>query len=292
MGGYKAKTNKFTNYAQLETPLPPSKVLWSPNPRALTRSQFGVATTVLKLYEAPLRASRSSQMELLHKFTVVEPGLTPESPKLAPLTSFDWSVHGQQHLVTSSVDATCTVWDVQHSMLHSRIITHDCAVYDVAWSPSTELFGAVGHDGTLRTVDLRTKDRIAVYFCHPDQRPYARLRWNVRTPHFVALLAPDQAELHVVDMRNPIVPAYVLKGHQASMSAVAWTPQSSSHLLSGDRSGRVHIWHFNRRGDPSVPQHPGFTLNTGQAINSIGMCQNDPQWIVVGQDAGLRFLRV
>ena len=36
----------------------------------------------------------------------------PINERAAPLTSFDWSTVNPSYIVTSSIDTTCTVWDI------------------------------------------------------------------------------------------------------------------------------------------------------------------------------------
>src|SRR5277367_4597075 len=74
----------------------------------------------------------------------------------APLTNFSWNDKAPSLIVTSSIDTTCTVWNIDTSTAITQLIAHDREVYDVAWLPgSTDIFTSVGADGSLRAFDLR-----------------------------------------------------------------------------------------------------------------------------------------
>ena len=58
--------------------------------------------------------------------------------------------------VTSSIDTTCTVWNVETKQAKTQLIAHDKEVYDVAFATgSTDIFASVGADGSVRMFDLR-----------------------------------------------------------------------------------------------------------------------------------------
>lgn len=43
----------------------------------------------------------------------------------APLTSFDWNETDPKRLGTSSIDTTCTIWDIE--VCHSTMLAFYCA---------------------------------------------------------------------------------------------------------------------------------------------------------------------
>lgn len=73
----------------------------------------------------------------------------------APLTSFDWNEHDPNLLGTSSIDTTCTIWNVETQQVRSQLIAHDKEVYDIAFARGTDVFASVGADGSVRMFDLR-----------------------------------------------------------------------------------------------------------------------------------------
>lgn len=113
----------------------------------------------------------------------------------APLTSFDWNDTDPTMIVTSSVDTTCAIWDIEMGKLmdqttvmsessiginhkqdpinnnnhdetndsvscniRSQIVAHNHEVYDVSFSRSgsgRDVFVSAGGDGSVRLFDLR-----------------------------------------------------------------------------------------------------------------------------------------
>lgn len=43
----------------------------------------------------------------------------------APLTSFDWNETDPSIIGTSSIDTTCTIWDVNTQQARTQLIAHD-----------------------------------------------------------------------------------------------------------------------------------------------------------------------
>lgn len=103
----------------------------------------------------------------------------------APLTSFDWNETDPKRLGTSSIDTTCTIWDIevdlvdfsqcltalpeflpdslqvpivrcglQKGVVDTQLIAHDKEVYDIAWGGGG-VFASVSADGSVRVFDLR-----------------------------------------------------------------------------------------------------------------------------------------
>lgn len=82
----------------------------------------------------------------------------------APLTSFDWNETNPSMIVTSSVDTTCTVWDVTTQKPKTQLIAHDKEVYDVAFARGTDVFASVGADGSVRMFDLRALEHSTIVY--------------------------------------------------------------------------------------------------------------------------------
>ncbi|KAH1107461.1 hypothetical protein J1N35_011229 [Gossypium stocksii] len=49
----------------------------------------------------------------------------------APLTSFDWNYVEPHRIETSSIDTTCTIWDIEKGVVETQLIAHDKEVYDI-----------------------------------------------------------------------------------------------------------------------------------------------------------------
>lgn len=112
-----------------------------------------------------------------------------------PVTSFDWNKTDLNILITSSVDTTCTVWDLHRShprtsvtatgannnnnnnnnddmtdtaAVKTQLIAHDSEVFDVKFMhKSTNVFASVGNDGSMRVFDLRSLEHSTIIYEPP-----------------------------------------------------------------------------------------------------------------------------
>ena len=65
----------------------------------------------------------------------------------APLTSFDWNTTDPSLIGTSSIDTTCTIWDITTQQVKTQLIAHDKEVYDIAFARGKDVFASSGADG-------------------------------------------------------------------------------------------------------------------------------------------------
>ena len=95
------------------------------------------------------------------------------------MTNFSWNEKSPNLVVTSSIDTTCTVWNIDTSTAITQLIAHDREVYDVAWLPgSTDIFVSVGADGSLRAFDLRSLEHSTILYESAGDTPLARIAFS------------------------------------------------------------------------------------------------------------------
>ncbi|GAA5930959.1 hypothetical protein JCM10213_003955 [Rhodosporidiobolus nylandii] len=165
----------------------------------------------------------------------------------APLTSFSWSLLKPTQIVTSSIDTTCTVWDISTGVPVTQLIAHDKEVYDVAWSPaSQEVFTSVGADGSVRMFDLRSLEHSTIlYEASPASAsssassskrngasptptsaapapPLLRVAFSPTSPSYLSVVHADSPDVQILDVRAPGTPAFVVQGHKAAVNGMAW----------------------------------------------------------------------
>ncbi|KAL4346929.1 hypothetical protein GQ457_17G002240 [Hibiscus cannabinus] len=58
----------------------------------------------------------------------------------ASLTSFDWNDVEPKRIETSSIGTTCTIWDIEKSIVETQLIAHVKEVYDIAWGEKRVVF--------------------------------------------------------------------------------------------------------------------------------------------------------
>ena len=152
--------------------------------------------------------------------------------------------------MTSSIDTTCTVWDISANSAVTQLIAHDREVYDVGWVPgSTDSFVSVGADGSLRAFDLRSLEHSTILYetpapkhaqvaaspsssARPPAAPLLRIAFNPLDSNFLATFHAESADVQVLDMRSPGKPVVELKGHRGAVGAIGWGASEGSMLAT------------------------------------------------------------
>lgn len=119
-----------------EHPYPPTKLMFHPNPSASAAARkssdlLASSGDYLRLWE--IRDNNS-----IEPLSVLNNAKTSEF--CAPLTSFDWNEVEVRRIGTSSIDTTCTIWDIEKGVVETQLIAHDKEVYDIAWGEAGDNF--------------------------------------------------------------------------------------------------------------------------------------------------------
>jgi WD repeat-containing protein 68 len=157
--------------------------------------------------------------------------------------------------VTSSIDTTCTVWNIDTSSAITQLIAHDREVYDVAWLPgSTDIFVSVGADGSLRAFDLRSLEHSTILYetpapknvappsstpspsARPPTSPLLQIAFNPADSNYMSTFHMDGSEIQILDMRSPGQPVLELKAHRAPINALGWGSAENPLLATAGKS--------------------------------------------------------
>ncbi|KDN46126.1 WD40 repeat-like protein [Tilletiaria anomala UBC 951] len=201
------------------------------------------------------------RFELVEK-SVLAHSKSANSPP-APLTSFSWNVPSPSLIVTSSIDTTCTIWDLPTRTALTQLIAHDREVYDVDWCPgSSDVFASVGADGSVRVFDLRSLEHSTIIYetttaggivSRPGTSydkasvngsttgrtfPLLRIAFNPWDANYLATFHLESESVQILDVRAPGAPILELKGHSASINSVSWGPPGGGSGL-GPSKGMV-----------------------------------------------------
>ncbi|KAL7281062.1 WD40 repeat-like protein [Trametes coccinea BRFM310] len=179
----------------------------------------------------------------------------------APLTSFSWNEKSPSLIVTSSIDTTCTVWNIDTSTAITQLIAHDREVYDVAWLPgSTDIFVSVGADGSLRAFDLRSLEHSTILYetpapknvpppraspsstARPPTSPLLRIAFNPADSNYMSTFHMDGTDVQILDMRSPGQPVMELKAHRAQVNALGWSSTDSQLLATAGDDCQLLLW--------------------------------------------------
>lgn len=88
---------------------------------------------------------------------------------------------------TSSIDTTCTIWDIEQQSVQTQLIAHDSAVYDICFRDEN-LFASSGEDGSVRHFDLRDLEHSTIIYESPGKQPLLRVAWNKRNIYYLATI--------------------------------------------------------------------------------------------------------
>lgn len=158
-----------------------------------------------------------------------------KSEFMPPVTSFDWNRVNPSIVITSSIDTTCTIWDINTSLAKTQLIAHDSEVYDVGFiANSVDIFASVGADGSVRVFDLRSLDHSTIIYEPQQPAPLLRIATNPQDRNLLATIAQDSSKIYVLDIRSPGVPMAILDGHLKSVNAISWAPVGTHrrHILA------------------------------------------------------------
>ncbi|KAK7847843.1 wd repeat-containing protein lwd1 [Quercus suber] len=209
-----------------------------------------------------------------------------------PLTSFDWNEAEPKRIGTSSIDTTCTIWDIEREVVDTQLIAHDKEVYDIAWG-GVGVFASVSADGSVRVFDLRDKEHSTIIYesSEPDT-PLVRLGWNKQDPRYMATIIMDSAKVVVLDIRFPTLPVVELQRHQASVNAIAWAPHSSCHICTAGDDSQALIWDLSSMGQPvEGGLDPILAYTAGAEIEQLQWSSSQPDWVAIAFSTKLQILR-
>lgn len=226
-------TGEFVTKGSFDHPYPTTNIQWAPKSLAARRDMLATTGDFLRLWEV----KDSGQVDFV---SLLNPNKNSEY--CAPLTSFDWNLTDEHMVGTSSIDTTCTIWDINVEKVRTQLIAHDKEVYDIAFATGKHIFGTVGSDGSLRLFDLRSLEHSTIMYESPDATPLLRLRWNLMDPNYIACVTMDSSTVIVLDIRMPATAAATLRTHTAAANCLAWAPHSSCHLCSGADDNQALIW--------------------------------------------------
>lgn len=167
---------EFTKVAEATHSYPVTRLLWEP-PSSQKQSTDLLATSGdhLRLWSLPsetpatpgntiTRSGRdASAITKLTPLALLSNSKTPDHT--APLTSLDWNTVSPSLIITSSIDTTCTIWDIPSLTAKTQLIAHDKEVYDVRFcANSVDVFVSCGQDGSVRMFDLRSLEHSTIIY--------------------------------------------------------------------------------------------------------------------------------
>lgn len=177
---------EYTRVAEATCAYPVTRILWEP-PIAQKQSTDLLATSGdhLRLWSLPHSTGPNVTSTITRSSSVNQrdpatPKLTPlallsnsKTPEhTAPLTSLDWNTLSPKLIITSSIDTTCTIWDIPTLTAKTQLIAHDKEVFDVRFcAGSVDVFVSCGADGSVRMFDLRSLEHSTIIYEPAEKKP-------------------------------------------------------------------------------------------------------------------------
>uniref|UniRef100_A0A0K0E8K9 WD_REPEATS_REGION domain-containing protein n=1 Tax=Strongyloides stercoralis TaxID=6248 RepID=A0A0K0E8K9_STRER len=288
-------TQQFHATATFDHPYPATKVIWIPDTKSTHRDLIATTGDYLRIW--CMNQNNSVSLELLMNNN-------RSSEYCAPLTSCDWNEIDFSLIGTSSIDTTCTIWQVetqqpifkttqsQESHVKTQLIAHDQEVYDISFSrlgSGRDIFGSVGADGSLRMFDLRHMEYSTIVYEDPNRTPLLRLSWNKQDPNYLATFSKDCYYVTILDVRVPSIPVAKLENNKAFINGISWAPHSSCHLSTGFGIQAL-IWDIHQM--PKPIEDPILAYAADGMIEQIHWSASMTDWISICYDNNLQLLRV
>lgn len=167
----------FVKTAEATHSYPVTRILWEPaSSQKQSTDLLATSGDHLRLWSLPSQPayghtnsiSRSSDNNQLapQKLTPLALLSNSKSPEhTAPLTSLDWNTLSPSLIITSSIDTTCTIWDIPTLTAKTQLIAHDKEVFDVRFcANSVDVFVSCGADGSVRMFDLRSLEHSTIIY--------------------------------------------------------------------------------------------------------------------------------
>eukprot|EP01103_Thecamoeba_quadrilineata_P002258 TRINITY_DN12245_c0_g1_i1.p1 TRINITY_DN12245_c0_g1~~TRINITY_DN12245_c0_g1_i1.p1 ORF type:complete len:327 (+),score=36.42 TRINITY_DN12245_c0_g1_i1:75-1055(+) len=271
---------EFKVKGSIDHPYPATKTMWLPDKSCTHPDLLATTGDYLRLWEVGENGIQSKCLLNNHK----------NSEFCAPLTSFDWNETNPHIIGTSSIDTTCTIWNIEKQQAITQLIAHDKEVYDIAFARGTDVFATVGADGSVRTFDLRSLEHSTIIYESPDFTSLLRLCWNKQDEYYLATISMDGTKAIILDTRVPSVPAAELNGHMACINALAWAPHSSCHICTAADDKQALIWDISAL--PKPIEDPILAYNADGEINQLQWSATQTDWISIAFGNNLQILRV
>ncbi|KAK4547173.1 hypothetical protein LTR36_001394 [Oleoguttula mirabilis] len=291
---------EYTKVAEATCAYPVTRILWEP-PSSQKTSTDLLATSGdhLRLWSLPQPSithtsninrsaavnTRDPAPQKLQPLALLSNSKTPEHT--APLTSLDWNTLSPKLIITSSIDTTCTIWDIPTLTAKTQLIAHDKEVFDVRFcAGSVDVFVSCGADGSVRMFDLRSLEHSTIIYEPAEKNekgaspsassptksqtmtpapPLLRLAASPHDAHLLATFASDSNIIRILDVRQPGTALLELRGHQGNLNTIEWNPSRRGMLASGADDSLVLVWDLlNAQNQTTVPALNG-TAGAGQA---------------------------
>lgn len=330
-------TMDFTRVAEATHSYPVTRLLWEP-PSSTKQSTDLLATSGdhLRLWSLPSDTpsnpgnsitgrGREVAATKLTPLALLSNSKTPDHT--APLTSLDWNTVSPSLIITSSIDTTCTIWDIPSLTAKTQLIAHDKEVYDVRFcANSVDVFVSCGQDGSVRMFDLRSLEHSTIIYeptgkedrvdanggkmsptlaqqTMSNPPPLLRIATSPHDTQLLATFAQDSNVIRILDTRQPGQALLELRGHGGAVNCIDWSPTRRGQLASGGDDCQVLLWDLmSQQQTNGTPQSdsirsPAASWQCDYEVGNLGWVPRVPsdeagEWLGVSAGRGIWGVRM
>ncbi|RPA84006.1 WD40 repeat-like protein [Ascobolus immersus RN42] len=321
---------EYTKIAETSHIYPITRILWEPPSGSKTSTDL-MATSGdhLRLWSlpnsssGPQNSSNTITRSNTHSSSSSTQKLTPlallsnskSSDSSAPLTSLDWNPISSNLIITSSIDTTCTIWDIPSLTAKTQLIAHDKEVFDVRFmSGSVDVFASCGADGSVRMFDLRSLEHSTIIYeptvAKPsgDSKdgnaspttpastlsppPLLRLAASPHDQHLLATITADSNIIRILDVRQPGTALMELRGASGAINCLEWAPARRGVLAAGSDDSTALVWDLYNGQDGGKLPISGW--RSEYEVNSLSWSPpggSGSEWLGVAGGRGITGVR-
>ena len=211
----------------------------------------------------------------------------------APLSAIDWNRVQPSLIASSSVDTTCSIWDVEALACKTQLIAHDVEVFDISWAPNPFQFATCSSDGSVRLFDTRVLEHSTVQYESQVNNPILRVMWNRADPNYLAVITMDSPNVAILDIRILMFAVAELRGHSEPVNALCWNPNADQFLCSGAEDSKALIWDVTQKeGESREISSPLLTYQAQGEVAGIDWSLAKQDWIGITFQNKAQLLRV
>ena len=277
---------------------PLSRIQWCPNGRS---QQLATCSDSLRLWNyTDFTLQEQINLSFYRYNKSGGSGSASSLGQLPPVSSFHWNKIDPNLIISSSIDTTCTVWDLQSpNYVKTQLIAHDSEVYDVKFlAQSTQLFASCGGDGSVRVFDLRSLAHSTIIY-EPNGQSAAtlsqsqdsggasgtsrdgsnsdnallRLEPSPFDPNVVATFAHDSSNVLILDMRYPGAAVLTLEGHSGAVNQIQWHQSRQNVLITCADDCQALLWDLNTQLTAAATPSVSSKWNNSKTARSIDTSQ-------------------
>ncbi|KAF3922621.1 hypothetical protein AA313_de0209670 [Arthrobotrys entomopaga] len=281
-------TLEITKFAEATLTYPITRILWEPPTQSKPLTDLiatagdhlrlwslpnaapaAISTPTSSITSRPNQSSTDLPTKKLSQLALLSNSKSTDFT--APLTSLDWNPISPSLIITSSIDTTCTIWDIPTLTAKTQLIAHDKEVFDVRFmSGSVDVFASCGADGSVRMFDLRSLDHSTIIY-EPSVKadgatapspggvnpiggtggvgstlqgppPLLKLAASPHESHLLATFADQSNVVRILDVRQPGQALVELRGAGGSINCIDWCPYRRGMIAGGTDDSLVLIW--------------------------------------------------